>query len=191
MPRARGVLDDLGVLRGDIPGWRDGIAAAETRSAGGGRTPLQVAQALDCADWLLNDLLLKLDRCLMAHGPEGRTSFLDTKVAEFALRNGCCAGGLPSGCRRRGRLPASTGLRCRWRNGSRAAPRRSVRLSRAPAVRELCRPDAVETLFAAAAQKRAGRAAWTLLFYALWHRRHMERTGSPPDTLAALAEEAV
>ena len=61
-------------------------------------------------------------------------------------------------------------------------------VARSPAVRELCRPDAVETLFAAAARKRAGRAAWTLLFYALWHRRHIERAGLPPDTLAALAE---
>ena len=61
-------------------------------------------------------------------------------------------------------------------------------VARSPAVRELCRPDAVATLFAAAGQKRAGRAAWTLLFYALWRRRHIERAGSPPDTPAALAE---
>jgi hypothetical protein len=52
------------------------------------------------------------------------------------------------------------------------------------------RPEAVETLFAAAGQKRAGRAAWTLLFYALWHRAHIERAGLPPDTLVALAEAA-
>jgi asparagine synthase (glutamine-hydrolysing) len=54
-------------------------------------------------------------------------------------------------------------------------------------VREICRPDAVETLFAAAKQKRAGRAAWNLLFYALWHRRHIERVPLPPDTALALA----
>ena len=34
--------------------------------------------------WLPNDLLLKLDRCLMAHGLEGRTPFLDAEVAAFA-----------------------------------------------------------------------------------------------------------
>jgi asparagine synthase (glutamine-hydrolysing) len=54
-------------------------------------------------------------------------------------------------------------------------------------VHEICRPDAVETLFAAAEQKRAGRAAWNLLFYALWHRRHIDRATLPPDTAAALA----
>ena len=85
MPRARGVLDGLGVLRGEIAGWRDGIAAAEARSGGHGRTPLQVAQAVDCADWLPNDLLIKLDRCLMAHGAEGRTPFLDTAMAALAF----------------------------------------------------------------------------------------------------------
>ncbi len=85
-PRARGVLDDLGVLRGEIAGWRDGIAAAEVHGGGHGRTPLQAAQAVDCADWLPNDLLVKLDRCLMAHGVEGRTPFLDTEMAALAFR---------------------------------------------------------------------------------------------------------
>jgi asparagine synthase (glutamine-hydrolysing) len=61
-------------------------------------------------------------------------------------------------------------------------------VARSEAVRELCDPDGVERVFAAAAQKRAGRAAWTLLFYALWHRRHIEGRELPPDTAAALSE---
>jgi asparagine synthase (glutamine-hydrolysing) len=85
-PRARGVLDGLGILRSEIAGWRDGIAAAEARNSGHRRTPLQVAQAVDCADWLPNDLLIKLDRCLMAHSTEGRTPYLDTEVAALAFR---------------------------------------------------------------------------------------------------------
>lgn len=48
-------------------------------------TPLQRAQAADIATWLPNDLLLKLDRTLMAHGLEGRTPFLDREVAAFAF----------------------------------------------------------------------------------------------------------
>src|SRR5260370_23727531 len=86
MARGRGNLDGLGILRGDLAGWRDGIAAAEVRAGSGGRTRLQIAQATDCADWLPNDLLVKLDRCLMAHCVEGRTPFLHVKVAEFAFR---------------------------------------------------------------------------------------------------------
>jgi len=62
-------------------------------------------------------------------------------------------------------------------------------VARSAAVREICQPDAVERLFAAATHKRAARAAWNLLFYALWHRRHIERAVLPPDTAAALAED--
>ncbi len=86
LPRRRGNLDGLGVLRDDLTGWRDGIAAAEAREARRERSRLQIAQAVDCADWLPNDLLGKLDRCLMAHGVEGRTPFLDPAVAALAFR---------------------------------------------------------------------------------------------------------
>ena len=41
----------------------------------GGAYQAQIAQTTDCRDWLPNDLLIKLDRCLMAHGLEGRTPF--------------------------------------------------------------------------------------------------------------------
>ena len=51
-----------------------------------GRSRLAVAQATDVADWLPHDLLLKLDRCLMAHGVEGRTPFLDPEVALAGFR---------------------------------------------------------------------------------------------------------
>ncbi|MDP3298659.1 MAG: asparagine synthase C-terminal domain-containing protein, partial [Phenylobacterium sp.] len=50
-----------------------------------GLTRLQQAQYADIATWLPNDLLTKLDRCLMAHGLEGRTPFLDPVVADFAF----------------------------------------------------------------------------------------------------------
>ena len=41
---------------------------------------MQAAQAADIAEWLPNDLLTKLDRCLMAHGVEGRTPLLDPAI---------------------------------------------------------------------------------------------------------------
>src|SRR5260370_41327853 len=85
-PRARGILDDLGLLRGEMAGWRDGIAAAEALATEGGRSRLQIAQAVDRADWLPNDLLVKVDRCLMAPGGEGRTPVLDPAVAGLGLR---------------------------------------------------------------------------------------------------------
>jgi asparagine synthase (glutamine-hydrolysing) len=203
MPRARGLLDGLGVLRGEIAGWRDGIAAAEARGGGCGRSALQVAQLVDCADWLPNDLLVKLDRCLMAHGVEGRTPFLDPPLAAFAfllpdalkIRRGLgkwllrrwLAEHLPEArplAKKRGfTVPVG-----RWIAGR--AGEIGPLVAAAPAVRELCRPEAVERLFAAAADKRAGRAAWTLLFYALWHRHHVEGAALPADTRAALVEYA-
>jgi asparagine synthase (glutamine-hydrolysing) len=201
-PRARGILDDLGVLRGGIAGWRDGIAAAEALAGATDRSALQAAQAVDCTDWLPNDLLLKLDRCLMAHGCEGRTPYLDPEMAElafrmpdeFKVRRGLgkwilrrwLAEHLPDArplARKRGfTVPVGKWI-------ARRAGLIGPLVARSPAVRQICRPDAVEGLFAMAGQKRAGRAAWTLLFYALWHRRHIERVLLRPDTAAALAAE--
>jgi asparagine synthase (glutamine-hydrolysing) len=200
-PRARGMLDDLGILRGAITGWRDGIAAAEALAGSHAGTRLQAAQAVDCADWLPNDLLTKLDRCLMAHGTEGRTPYLDSELASLAFR-------LPDELKiRRGlgkwllrrwlseHLPQAQPLArkrgftvpvARWI--ARRAEAIGPLVAHSPAVREICRPDAVENMFAAAGQRRAGRASWTLLFYALWHRHHIERRTLPPDTLAALAD---
>lgn len=200
-PRARGALDGLGVLRGEIAGWRDGIAAAEVCNNGHRRTPLQVAQAVDCADWLPNDLLIKLDRCLMAHSTEGRTPYLDTEVAALAFRlpdelkvtrgvgkwllRRWLAGRLPDiepFARKRGfTVPVAQWIAAR---GAELGPL----VASSAAVREFCRPNAVERLFATTGNKRAARAAWSLLFYALWHRRHIERAALPPDTMAALAE---
>ncbi|ONG44472.1 asparagine synthase (glutamine-hydrolyzing) [Pseudoroseomonas deserti] len=187
-PRTRGAFDRLeDVLRQPPTGWRDGIAAAEAAVALPGRTRLMAAQALDVADWLPNDLLLKLDRCLMAHGVEGRTPFLDTAIAEAAFR-------LPDGLKVRNR--AGKWLLREWlsRHFPAAEPHRPKQgftvpvgawigaqgerlgalVAAQPGVMEVARPEKVVALFKAAAGKREGFAAWHLLFYALWHRRHIE-----------------
>jgi len=197
--RGKGNLDGLGILRGDLAGWRDGIAAAEVRTALSGRTKLQVAQATDCADWLPNDLLVKLDRCLMAHGVEGRTPFLDREVADFAFR-------LPDDLKvRKGlgkwllrrwlaeHLPAAEAFA---KKRGFAVPvidwlaRRGAKLgtlvAAQPGIREICLPDEVEKLFHHAEGKRRGFAAWSLLFYALWHRHHILRLPPAPDVFSAL-----
>jgi asparagine synthase (glutamine-hydrolysing) len=54
-------------------------------------------------------------------------------------------------------------------------------------VAEIAKPGRVEALFKAASGKREGMAAWLLLFYALWHRAHIENLpvdGSLMDVLA-------
>lgn len=198
--RGRGHFDGLGILRADVAaGWREGYAAAEAATATPGRTRLQAAQAADCADWLPNDLLTKLDRCLMAHGVEGRTPFVDPVLGGFAF-------GLPDALKIRdgrgkyllrrwlaGALPAADAMAAKqgftvpvaeWmrRRGDRLGPLVAAH----PAIAPIAEPAAVAALFRSDA-KRAGFAAWTLLFYALWFGRHMLGRPVMDDTLAALA----
>ena len=198
--RTRGTFDGLGVLRVAPPGWRDGIAAAETGATTGGRSRLQVAQATDMADWLPHDLLLKLDRCLMAHAVEGRTPFLDSGVAAAAFR-------LPDALKvRDGR---GKWLLRRWleRHCPQARPfapkqgftvpvgawiagqgaRLGPLVAAQPGVAEIAEPDRVTALFRNAAGRREGFAAWSLLFYALWHRAHMEALPMDGDVFTTLA----
>jgi asparagine synthase (glutamine-hydrolysing) len=57
-----------------------------------------------------------------------------------------------------------------------------------PGVAEIADPAKVRALFSDIRRRRHGFAAWKLLFYALWHRRHI--MGLPPvgdvfETLAA------
>ncbi len=190
--RRRGTFEDMGVLRTQTRGWRDGIAASEAIAAGEGRTRLQAAQAVDIADWLPNDLLAKLDRCLMAHAVEGRTPFLDPEVAAFAYR-------LPDAMKIHKRwgkwllrgwldrtMPAARAFAPkqgftvpvqRWIAG--AGDRLGPLVAATAGVAEIADRAAVERLFRKADGKRQGFAAWTLLFYALWHRRHV--LGRLPD----------
>ncbi len=58
-----------------------------------------------------------------------------------------------------------------------------------PGIAEIAEPARVAALFRAADGRREGVAAWPLLFYALWHRTHMQ--GLPPgdgDVFDTLAE---
>ena len=200
-PRARGCFDRLDVLREAPTGWRDGIGAAEAAASLPGRSRLQAAQALDVADWLPNDLLIKLDRCLMAHGVEGRTPLLDPGIAAAAFR-------LPDTLKVRDgmgkwllrqwlaqHLPAAdpfgpkqgfTVPVAAWieRAGERLGPLVAAQAG----IAEIAKPDRVTALFRhATSDKHKAAAAWHLLFYALWHRRHIEQHRADGDAFAVLA----
>ncbi|HEY1931023.1 MAG TPA: asparagine synthase (glutamine-hydrolyzing) [Acetobacteraceae bacterium] len=187
----RGSFDRVNVLRARPTAWRDGIAAAEVRSAENGRSRLAAAQATDMVDWLPHDLLLKLDRCLMAHAVEGRTPFLDRGVAAAAFR-------LPDGLKMRDGLGKWILRRWLQKNLPMAKPfapkqgftvpvgawikgqgsRLGPLVAAQPGVAEIAHPDRVIALFRDIRRWRDGFAAWKLLFYALWHRRHI--LGLPP-----------
>lgn len=199
--RTRGALERTGVRRAPAPDWRTGWSAAERASCDPpARSRLQRLQSLDIAEWLPNDLLLKLDRCLMAHALEGRTPFLDPAVAEAAWR-------LPDALKIQGRmgkviardllarrLPLAPALAPKqgftvpvgaWlaAEGRRLGPL----VAHHPVIVEFCRPAAVEALFRSGARHTA-QAAWSLLFYALWARRHVLDRGDDVDLWTALAE---
>ena len=196
--RRRGVLDGLDVLRQADPAWRDGIAGAEAVARTEVRSRLQVAQAVDCADWLPNDLLTKLDRCLMAHGVEGRTPFLDPAVANAAFRlpdSLKVKSGLGKWILRKwleGAAPAAQAFAKKkgftvpvgeWiaAEGARIGPLVAAQAG----VVERCRPEAVTALFTASG-KRERFAAWTLLFFALWHQRHIVGAATEGDAFEVL-----
>ena len=128
--RAHGTLERARVLAGRSRVWRDRLSAIERTEAGGGRTRLQTAQAVDIAGWLPNDVLTKLDRCLMAHGIEGRVPLLDPAVVDASLD-------LPDSFKvrpRRGKWP----LR-RW-PGCACCRSRPEKIDRKSAPDMICRP---------------------------------------------------
>jgi asparagine synthase (glutamine-hydrolysing) len=198
--RARGSFDRLNVLRVRPVAWRDGIAAAEARAVTAGRSRLAVAQATDIVDWLPHDLLLKLDRCLMAHAVEGRTPFLDSGVAEAAFR-------LPDGLKVRDGL--GKWILRRWLEKHCPAARPFARkqgftvpigawiagvgsrlgplVAAQPGVAEIAEPTRVAALFRSAAGRHQDAAAWHLLFYALWHRTHILGLAPAGDVFETLA----
>ncbi len=200
-PWIGGSFDKVPVLRQQPAAWRDGMAAAEAEVASLGLSRLVSAQALDMQDWLPHDLLLKLDRCLMAHAIEGRTPFLDKGVAAAAFR-------LPDGLKVRGgmgkwilrkwlekNLPVARPFAPKqgftvpvgeWIKGQGA--RLGPLVAAQPGVAEIAPPERVEALFANISRWRHGFACWKLLFYALWHRRHilgLEPVGDVFETLSA------
>lgn len=200
--RKRGFFDGLGVLRDQTHQWREGVAAAERRLATTELNVLQQAQALDCTDWLPNDLLVKLDRCLMAHGLEGRTPLLDPVVGDA----GFC---LPDSLKISGRTSKyllRKWLAARLPEAQPFAPKRGFSVpvaewiqpragdlagivARASGIAELCLPDSVRRLFASFGDrggKHEGNACWILLFYALWHRIHVECVAPDMDVFETL-----
>ena len=193
-PRRKGIFGDLATLAG----WRDGIEASG-RDSPAHRSEVQRAQETDIAEWLPNDLLTKLDRTLMAHGVEGRTPFLDPVVADFAfalpdaekvgLRFGkrllrdWLARAFPEAgayARKKGFNPPVG----RWM----AARARvlSELVARQPGVREVLPAERVRQAFEQAEAR--SQPAWSALFYALWHNRHVLGRPCDGDIGAALGK---
>ena len=199
---ASGLLrDDVATeLRGRLEG-RGGlpplIERLAKRDAALGRL-----QARDIAGWLPDNLLTKTDRCLMRHGIEGRTPFVDRHLSAYGFH-------LPASAKIRGR--DGKYLLKSWlaENLSAAEPFARKRGFTVPVgqwiqhhavslgglvaglecVREIANADAVPGLFERADGK-AGLLAWRMLYTALWHQIHVrsiDADQSVADILAARA----
>ena len=185
-------------LAAEAARWRGPFREA-WRGAGAGCSALARMQRVDIETWLPDDLLVKVDRQLMAWGVEGRVPYLDHHVVEFGLR-------LPDRLKASGRrgklllrrwagrhLPEEV-----WRGRKRGftvpvrawlqgplLERLAEVLPRTEAGRGLLRPGAVERLVRA--HRRSGRhthVLWSLLVLAVWHRCLVEGAGTeppPPD----------
>ena len=184
--------------KAEVPYLRDKGEGAVTRWRMATDPPieldrLQAMQYRDIVGWLPDDLLLKLDRCLMAHGLEGRTPFLDPEMARFAFH-------LPEAMKLHGRL--GKWLLRRWlqrhcpaaepfarKSGFTTpvagwiAPRAAdlgPRIAKVEGIKRLCDIAAVQAVFK---DNRLSAHRWPLLFFAVWWGIHAERM--PPE--AALA----
>ena len=201
--RETGALDGLGILKDESSAWRNQIADDEKMAAAdGARNCLQTLQAADIAGWLPYDLLGKLDRCLMAHGVEGRVPFVDPAVADFSFR-------LPNRLKVRnglGKWTLRAWLETALPESQPWAKKQGFTVPVAAWIGEkgaqlgplvgadeeisaLCDISAVNRVFEDAARdRRAGQAAWALLFLALWRKAHVmgaEPVGDVFETLAA------
>jgi asparagine synthase (glutamine-hydrolysing) len=154
----------------------------------GGESSVTRALALNFETYLPQDLLVKSDRCSMAHGLELRSPFLDTAVMEFAA-------GLPDRFRYRGRtlkwllkrafpdlLPPEIARRGKWGFGvplplwfrTHWRPLFEARVLAPDArVRAWLRPEAVASLWREHQGGGAdhGHALWALLTLETWLRR--------------------
>lgn len=197
----KGIFDQTDYLRSDLSLWREDITAVERQYDFSKMTRLTKAQKIDIETWLPNDLLIKLDRCLMAHGVEGRVPFLDKKVAEFAFS-------LSDSLKvqnRQGKwilrkwlehyFPESRPFAAKlgfsvpiglWieQQAKLLAPLVSQQIG----IQEIAFSGKIVKLFEKASGRKERYMAWNLLFYALWHQIHIigkSPNGSVTDILAA------
>ena len=150
---------------------------------------VQKAQFTDIATELPNDLLVKVDRMLMAYGVEGRVPFLDHRIVEFGLS-------LPKKLkiaphfgkvflrkwaehyiprthlwkRKRGfHVPVGEWLKGDLLNGI------EERMLQNSAIREWFNPSGVKGLLLAQREgAKASREIWSLMHFAIWHNLYVE-----------------
>ncbi|MEE2704791.1 MAG: asparagine synthase (glutamine-hydrolyzing) [Pseudomonadota bacterium] len=163
---------------------------------------LQKMQFLDLEHWLVNDLLIKLDRCLMANGIEGRVPFLDKDIASFLFH-------LPDNLKIQGRrgkwiirlwlnkffpktqpFDKKSGFSVPigdWMNQSGSILPNLV--ADQVGVKSFCKRETVLKIFNNIDKKNIQRA-WILLFYSIWHQCHIIGVSYKGNIFEVLSENS-
>ena len=79
---SRGILDKFLAEKNKMTKWDFDLSFVKSKIFDYDLTSLQKNQIFDYYEWLPNNILIKLDRCLMAHSIEGRTPLVDKDLFE-------------------------------------------------------------------------------------------------------------
>jgi asparagine synthase (glutamine-hydrolysing) len=189
--RGRGVFDRSGLTQFEGLPWRNDYVETIEKAKANTKTRLQSLQATDGADFLPHFHLMKFDRCLMAHGIEGRAPLLDQELARFGFN-------LPDRLKLRGQK--GKWIVRKWLNDNMPeakpfTPKRGFSVpvnqwiaARAPVladfvceqsgIQEVFDIDAVHKLFTTEYDTQQ-KYLWPVLFYACWHQLHIQRETAP------------
>ena len=186
--RGKGLMTPVTDLALDLTGWDAPLKATEARAKESSLSRVQMAQYIDFQHWLPDDLLTKLDRCLMAWGVEGRTPFVDRMVSPYGFhladsqKVSMTEGKIilrrylekyfpvsePFGKKRGFNVPVEYWI-------SRRGKQIASWLMLQKGAKEIMGERAIHTLFLGLKKdKSLGLPAWALLFYGVWHRIHVE-----------------
>ncbi len=209
--------DDLPRLLDEpsTPGARAGVtpppaALAPFLARSAAASPLTQLLSLNLKTYLLDDLLVKMDRCSMAHGVEARSPFLDRELLEYVfglpdrlkLRGGrtkvilrtAFADLLPPEILRRGKMGFGVPLRA-WFTSDLQGYLQEVLLAPTARLRGYLDQRYVRELCQAHGAGGADYSSrlWLLLTFEMWLRNlSLQPAGeSRPEALAVHADEAV
>lgn len=196
MPNRPGPALNAALLHDDLAAGLRAQLAVRPRPSFGQRLmardeALRALQRHDIAEWLPDNLLIKADRCLMHHGIEGRTPFIDRHLSAHGFH-------LPADRKIRGRHGKAALKFWLEQHLPEAAPFTPKRGFTVPVGEWIARHarhlaplaasvEGVEAVVDAralpglfeAASGRHGLLAWRVLYYALWWQIHC--VGINPD----------
>lgn len=196
----KGLLDKLLGKNYGHKYWDFKLSFTRTRIENSDMTNLQKKQIFDYHEWLPNNLLVKLDRCLMAHSLEGRTPLVDKELFEtffFMKDNNKIKNNYGKFClryflakeidtynsfaKKKGfTVPISTWIPRKSKILAQLLPKNKI-------LKDLIRPSTIKYLCENSINnKRAATMVWRLVFFSIWflvHHQNVKIVGNSFDIL--------